>query len=300
MIDSSLSRRCALLLLVTASSACGSSEAPASASGFDVDAATDSSAGADASTTDTSSDASSAEDAAKLDGGPVLVDGGAPLSPGLYASKQTFASLLKNPLGGGESPSETLSLLLHTITAEGGQLVSKNQVCEIRQPPSFGVNVVFPRALIDAMPTTSSVVSAGAGGTVEFSRDVLVLGATLTKPETEALPTKRDDPRVVDADKDGQPGGTVKITGLISGDIYIVQRNLGGLRGAVGAGGKVTGTLLGTNEQVTLGASNATLASINLQPRKDPDPAKSRFVLVPVAAGTTCGKIVADEKTLFP
>ena len=37
------------------------------------------------------------------------------------------------------------------------------------------------------------------------------------------LPGEADDPRVVDADSDGNPGVTVQVRGLIDGEVYMVQ-----------------------------------------------------------------------------
>jgi hypothetical protein len=112
---------------------------------------------------------------------------------------------------------------------------------------------------------------------IVFSWNTQVLGARLEDPDNEALPVDEADPRVFDQDNDGHPGMTVRveIMGLISGDVYVVQRNR--LIGTVISPGFIQGTIEWETEQVILGASSPFLASGG-QGTPDPDPQRNFFL----------------------
>jgi len=114
---------------------------------------------------------------------------------------------------------------------------------------------------------------------IVFPWNTQVLGARLKGPENEALPTDVADPRVFDQDNDGHPGMTVRveIMGLISGEVYVVQRNRNRLIGTVVSPGFIRGTIEWETEQVILGASSPFLASGG-QGTPDPDPDRNFFL----------------------
>ena len=103
-----------------------------------------------------------------------------------------------------------------------------------------------------------------------------------------------------DQDGDGQPGITVRVRvlGLISGEVYVVQRLSKLLDGQVLAPDLIRGLLTWTNEQVTLGASNPFL-NAGGEAHVDPVRERSYFVAIRVPAGTTCANLTANWRTLF-
>src|SRR5690606_14696021 len=79
----------------------------------------------------------------------------------------------------------------------------------------------------------------------------------------EPLPRDAADPRVVDADGDGHPGATLRLTiaGLADGELYVVQRGHSTLAGRVVARGQAAGRIdVRLFEQALLGADPGFLA----------------------------------------
>ncbi len=276
--------------------ACESAEGAGGEAGFEVGGGGDAvDAGGDAAG---GGDDGPGEDGAAMD----AVGGDGPLPSGPYASRQRFTSLVELPIG-GSSEAVTESLVLHEVWRDGDAVRVSNRTCAVSQAEQAGVKPVFGPAFIEALPVTEVGVTVSGPEVgpwdVVFEPDLIVMGAALSDPEVDALPSEAGDPRVVDADEDGKPGLTVKLTGLISGEVWVTQRNRGGMSGVVTAAGRMEGLLLGSSEQTTLGAEPAALASFSMSADKHPDPDKSAFVWVPVGAGTDCAALKAQAQTLF-
>jgi hypothetical protein len=225
------------------------------------------------------------------------------LQPGKYASRQRFGSLAKLSISPSETATETVSLVLHDVVVKDGATQVSNTTCAISQPSSNGVTTSFSAAFTQAIPVTTitaSTENATAPTAITFTPDVVVLGATLANPETDSLPSDSSDSRVTDSDKDGHPGVTVNLSGFITSDVYVVQRNVGGLMGTLGPDGAIRdGRMTGDSQQEILGYSNGLLSSFSMTSRKNPDPSKSSFIFVPVAATATCADVVSQETSLF-
>jgi hypothetical protein len=154
------------------------------------------------------------------------------------------------------------------------------------------VNTTIPDAFLHSLGVTErtarlELVSGldPSTGTPSLERRIVfrwhtqVLGARLENPENETLPVDAADPRVFDQDDDGHPGMTVRveIMGLISGEVYVVQRNRNRLIGTVISPGFIRGTIEWETEQVILGASSPFLAGGG-QGSPDPDPERHFFL----------------------
>lgn len=223
------------------------------------------------------------------------------LPAGTYASRQRFTNkVLLPPFGDPDETTQT-AWTLHEVRHEAGVVRVETRACAISEPTKNGVTTVFPAALIAALPVWQTEAKAYArpkgGFVVDLLPQTTLLGCTLGDPKHDPLPEKGDDPAVVDVDKDGNPGGTVKLEGLISGSIYVVQRSVEHLRGLSTEGG-LDGLMLGSREQKVVGASEAVLASFDLKATKHPDPKRSDFYLRKVADGTDCAALLADLPTL--
>ncbi len=127
-----------------------------------------------------------------------------------------------------------------------------------------------------------------------------VHGARLEDPVNDPLPTAADDPRVFDQDGDGNPGITVRVTilGLISGEVYAVQRLTKLLDGQVVTPDLIRGLITWTNEQVTIGASNPFLNTSG-DAQVDPVRERSYFVAIRVPSGTTCDDLKESWRAVF-
>jgi len=137
----------------------------------------------------------------------------------------------------------------------------------------------------------------GAGGTTPGIRDwdsLDVVGATLTNADADALPTDADDLRVSDPDRDGNPGVTVLVRGMVDGEVYVVQRGRSSLRTSFVSSDRIEGVVDWSAEQNVLGASARVLR--NPPPTEpDPDPTRNRFVAVRLDAGATCTSVLNES-----
>ena len=229
--------------------------------------------------------------------------GEAPLEPGLYASRQSFSTIVKTPPLGRRKTGITVSYALHDVTRDGEQLVASTRFCSIDPIPFGGVQSSMDEAFVAAMGSPSVVVSIegpeGGPWTVEFEEWVIVMGAELENPTSDPLPEDKKDPRVTDSDGDGKPGASVHLSGRIKGRTYVVQRLTRRMHGMLTADGHMSGTLTGRAEQVTLGASNPLLSRFKAVFLDETVPAHNVFEWLPVAAGTTCSSLVDDSESLF-
>lgn len=165
------------------------------------------------------------------------------------------------------------------------------------------VRPIVPSAMVEAMgpKTRRGRWSSDAGTiTVRFPAAVDVLGARLAHPRRDPLPTDIHAPTVFDEDGDGFPGVTVRMIGLIDGDLRVVQRTVNALDGVMTADADtITGRVTWRSEQNVLEATSAFLrASPSSRPHPDPD--RSRFVMKRVPASLDCDGLLKDHARLFP
>jgi hypothetical protein len=225
------------------------------------------------------------------------------LSPGLYASRQYVSNRALTRPSNRYLRVRTTSFLLHRVRASDSGLTVESRYCAVEQDPLGRVRTSLGPAFVAAMPAWETALTADpeseGPGAVLMAEQVMVLGAALDDPAGDPLPTDSDDPRVTDPDGDGHPGITVEVSGFVSGQVYLVQRLVRGLRGTIGADRKITGTVIGTGDQVVIGASNAILKTFTPRFEHNPDPERNTFVWVPVPDDVTCDSILVDRDRLF-
>jgi len=109
-----------------------------------------------------------------------------------------------------------------------------------------------PASFIDAIPAvteTFTIADPALGAEWAPPASVVVAGAALDDPESDALPTESDDPRVRDDDGDGNPGVTVENS--LGGDQFIVFRNRGSAHGRIASSVRIVGDTQGDLLAVT-------------------------------------------------
>ncbi|MCA9563001.1 MAG: hypothetical protein KC561_05905 [Myxococcales bacterium] len=122
--------------------------------------------------------------------------------------------------------------------------------------------------------------------------DLRIRGADRAVIGYDPLPEDDDDPRVQDDDQDGNPGVTVNVSGMVDGQIYIVQRRETSLCGAGDEDG-IEGLITWQIDQTTVGASSFMLnRQTELVPV--PDPTVHRFWLSRLPNETTCAEIYSE------
>lgn len=208
---------------------------------------------------------------------------------GVYLYIQKTTSITKMPVL-ADVVATTRAVSIQHLTQDGEWLRGSGRLCDVQMHSSSKlVKTILPAAFRRAIP---SVVTNGhlrkVGETLTFMqpKQTLVLGAELASDETDPLPTAPQDPRVRDHDRDGKPGVTVLVSGIVSGEIYLTQRSTSHLIGRATPGG-FRGTIHFTNDQSIL---DATKGVLKRNPDAKPDPARSEFVLRRVDPKLTCSE----------
>lgn len=220
---------------------------------------------------------------------------------GHYGLRARSAMLQDVPLLGTQA-STTEALGLVEIRAEGADLVFEERGCHVIVTGSGSVMTVIADAVPRSVPPQAIALEAWRDGdAVRFRRPAVAnpVGVRLTDPENEALPTTASDARVFDQDGDGQPGVTVRVSGLASGDLFVVQRQRAAYEGRRQPDGRLAGSNSDRSEQSVIGATNPILGQ-NIPTRPDPDASRSTVELAPIEAGWDCDRLVAEAGRLFP
>lgn len=189
----------------------------------------------------------------------------------------------------GEIYATTRLVTIHDLQHKGNRLVGDGTICRLElDSGSSLVKTILPRAFIESLPRPRiDARMKAADGLLHFRQptQTIVVGAELKRPKKDALPTSSKDHRVRDQDRDEKPGVTIKIDGLVSGDIYVVQRTWTRLAGTKRVDGTFQGKVHFGNEQSILAATSSLLEDA---PDARPLPDKSWFKLVRVGKDATC------------
>jgi len=223
--------------------------------------------------------------------------------PGSYAMFQVNSRIVNVPVV-GQSRSETRTKALVTVTRRDQEhLDMLIRVCDLEQVSETTlVEVVFPEAFLKSLEAYPRLIELRPDlGINNFTSPlaVEVYGARLENPQTDPLPTEASDSRVYDQDGDGKPGITIRVTGIVDGEIWLVQRNSSTLSGLFESADRWSGLIDSEVEQVYLGSDNPALSKPN-ESWKDPDPSHSYFIMVRVGEDKDCSWIVDNWGTLFP
>lgn len=195
---------------------------------------------------------------------------------------------------------ETWSVALLRLDASPGRLNGRGKLCRIEMSTSSSlVRMELPPAfqrLVSEVQLDARIEERSGGLALEEIPRVQVLGATLKDPEHEALPRDAADRRVIDQDGDGHPGVTVRVRGIVNGEVFVVQRGVARLRGQSDPFG-FHGTVVFRTEDAVLGASKPVLT--RRTPAR-PDLERSTFVLRKVAAQTDCAAAIELARRVHP
>jgi hypothetical protein len=168
----------------------------------------------------------------------------------------------------------TLRMLFRLRILQFGTLIQQsNTLCKLELPSVPGVaTLVIPPALETIIQENSDVEAegnylsnAGTGdATYTPPSFLLVLGAKLKNPTTDALPSMMSPGGAYDEDHDGHPGVTIDAQVLTCPDpqqLYVALRTGGTVKGKVTGLGTIEGTMTVFEEQSVLGYSNSCLAA---------------------------------------
>lgn len=218
---------------------------------------------------------------------------------GTYAFILQTRSITKLPIV-KDYVATSRSVALVELKYGEGRLRGRGPVCSIELLGSSALaKMELPDAFRRALPPVQvdAVLSRKGERTVfEQGAQTVVVGAKLRDPIREALPEDAEDERVFDQDRDGKPGVTVRVHGLASGEVFVVQRSTSRLRGSQKGKG-FSGQVLFTNEQKVLGASSPFLKGNR---PSTPSPEGSWFRLDPLRPGSGCREALARASAAWP
>jgi len=229
---------------------------------------------------------------------------GAALS-GVWGMRLQTTALTEIPFV-GQSVDVQVALVRVTFEGDAPDTRASLTTCSVHINSSqAAVRQILPEAFVASLgvavrPFEYDPVS----GRFEAPRFVEVRGARLDAPETDALPTSAEDPRIFDQDADGKPGMTVRVQGLIDGEVYVVQRGANAFSGArvegdADAPTRFEGGVVWQSEQTVVGADNRVL-EMSLPSRPSDDAAQQRVLLVRLADDANCDVVRAAMEPVAP
>jgi hypothetical protein len=197
----------------------------------------------------------------------------------------------------GKVYATTSAVSIHKLKHKGDRLRGKGRICRIDlDSGSPLVKTVMPEALLASLPAPriDAQVQDDAGG-LRFSqaRQTIVLGAKLDSPTADALPRALGDARIFDQDGDGAPAVTIRVSGIVSGELRVVQRSWTELLGRSVSPNRIEGSVSFGTEQVVLDATSSMLKS---PPPSAPEPSRSYFRLVRLPKGASCSDALAATR----
>lgn len=163
--------------------------------------------------------------------------------------------------------------------------------------------IVVPDSYADSIPVlvnrTAAVPPMKSG--VEFSTDIIVdvRGARLPDPVNSPLPDYENMEYVYDQDRDGKPGMTVFVSGVLTGEVYNVQRWSVRYNINVIDENRMSGLIDFLSEESIVGASNKLfLTKIKVVPHYQYD--RSYFRAMRINSDADCNTVIdmsKDEKS---
>ena len=127
------------------------------------------------------------------------------------------------------------------------------------------------------------------------------IGIVLDDPANEALPTDPADPRVIDADGDGNPGVTssIKVSEDLQGEVYLARREIFAYDLIQQSPDRLVGSITDRSEQLILGASDPLFLA-SAQWEQIDDPTRNPVIWQRVDPGWDCARLAAERAALFP
>ncbi|MEZ4268330.1 MAG: hypothetical protein R3F39_18350 [Myxococcota bacterium] len=234
-------------------------------------------------------------------GGSALAVEAAPDLSGTWARLEVTSEVSQVPMV-GEVTTTHRAIALLKIAQEGSKLTLTERLCGVRlESDKDAAQVALSDGFVPGAPEVIRHARLRKrGNSWRFRADELVEvhGAELAKPATDPLPTDAHDARVRDIDRDGHPGMTIEIRGMVEGSIRLAQRLRTTARGLVRSLNRIDGLVSWSRDQSILEATNLFLrTSPPSAPHKDR--ARSWFRTERVAGDADCAAVLRDAERLF-
>ena len=208
----------------------------------------------------------------------------------------------------GETPNGPLSTFIISygftdLVIENGELVEYDRFCHAEHKANQNMTTAFSDEATRAILPRSTVVDVyEEDGAWKIHRPATPTLIGIDGNPELPLSMNPNDPNIKDSDGDGKPGVTVsvKLFGLIKGELYIARREIFQNDVTLYSDGTLRGTVTDNSEQLVIGASIGILNVPN-NPDQWPDPGLSPLLLVPIPDEIdTCEELMANRDDLFP
>ena len=195
------------------------------------------------------------------------------------------------------------SYYLQEYVQNGEELTVTETLCDIAiDAPTAGTSIRLGPGFAAAQPqvTRAGTIIAGIDS-YEFSLELTYVarGVDLADVVDEELPTDPADPRVLDPDNDGNPGLTLLLDGILSGQLFEVQRDFTELTGTQTSADRIEGLARWGSELSYLGADPEFLLDVVGEALPDSDPNKHTFEIVRLPPGSDCSYILENRCSLY-
>ncbi len=234
-----------------------------------------------------------------------------PIEPGsaagTFALKTLNVTLVHLPAGLGdqEGGGQNYRLVTRTYDADADVYHQTSTLCGGFNFEVAGVTTSCPESTYRAVPESKEeTVTIDDAGHYTSTGHIQLWGLRdLPDPFTTELPTTKEDAavtpwdeRIFDMDGDGNPGITLFVSGLVSGQVYAFQRKTVDLDGITTSSDHMMGLAKNTSEALTIGADNPLVdrqSEGSAEPH--PDPKKSYFEEARLPDGATCDDVMSAE-----
>lgn len=223
---------------------------------------------------------------------------------GTFAVKSTSATLVRIPVPGIEDQmgGGVNYRWVNRVWDEAEQhYVQESRLCGGLNFEVAGVTTGAPASTYRAVPpSTQEVVTVDhALGTYLVEGHVQLWGIELPDPLSDSMPLNAEEAaeaphvdRIYDMDEDGHDGITLFVSGIVSGQVWAVQRKSATFEGVLQPGGRTVGILETGYETVVLGDDIAIYDPDLGSSEAWPDPKESWFEEIPLPPGSDCDDVM--------
>ena len=185
-----------------------------------------------------------------------------------------------------------------------GEMWNQMTFCHADTVSDQGIEVSISDAATRAiLPVATPVEVTEVDGALRVSRPATPtpIGIALEDPANETLPTDPNDPRIIDADGDGNPGVTssVKVTEALQGQIYLIRREIFAYDVTQQSPDRLAGFITDRSEQLIVGASNPVFLA-SAQWKQIDDRTRNPVIWQRVEADWDCDRLAEERANLFP
>lgn len=219
---------------------------------------------------------------------------------GVWAQKLVTPTVTDVPVV-GEVISQTITFQRIEVAQSNAKLELTEETCSVDiESNQNTVRTVVPDRFVEHIETIereAELRRRDDGVYLYAPKATKFFGVELDDSDAE-LPDDPNDPRVIDQDRDGNPGMTVEVEGLMSGELYLVQRSWDALWGKFVDDDRLGGRVEWNTDQVVVERSGRVFGEIS-ESNPHPDPEQSYFRMRRVDESTDCDDIADKGDALF-